>query len=165
MPAASRERRFSTGCAGTRHYGHVRHTGGQLRTTLILALVILGTACGSSSKTASVSDFCAFNKQAEATFGNQPATLSPTQVKALYKKLLPALDHASSIAPTEIKADFQTIDAAFHRIDKELAAQGYDEAKMNPAALQALTNSQMTAAQDRVTKYTRAHCHDTTATT
>jgi len=127
--------------------------------------VILGTACGSSSKPASVSDFCAFNKQSEATFGNEPATPTPKQVKALYKKLLPALDHASSIAPAEIKADFQTIAAAFHRIDKELAAQNYDEAKVNPAALQALTNSKMTVAQDRVSKYTDAHCKSTTTTT
>jgi hypothetical protein len=75
------------------------------------------------------------------------------------------LDHAAAIAPAEIKPDFQTIAAAFHRIDKELAAQGYDEAKVNPAALQALTNAQMTAAQDRVGKYTDAHCKSTTTTT
>jgi hypothetical protein len=135
--------------------------------SMLLAMAFFGSACGSSSTHAGSSGggFCSFTQQAGSALGQQTPTGTPEQVKALFVKVVAALDHARAIAPSKVKADFTVIDSTYHQLYQALVAANFDYQKLNKAVIANLAGTKVTTAQDHIAQYTRKACHLASTTT
>jgi hypothetical protein len=117
---------------------------------------------GSSS-----SSFCDLARKDKAYFSNSKnvASKTPPELKALYGKLVPALEQAAAAAPSEIKGDFDTYVTEVKKIDAAFAAAQYNLENLDPTTLQKLNTPQIEAAFANIDQYTSQVCHITTPTT
>ena len=117
---------------------------------------------GSSS-----SSFCALVRKDKAEFNNNPkiATKTPKELKALYAKLVPALEDAAAQAPSAIKGDFQTYVTEIKKIDAAFAGAQYNFENLDPTVLQKLNTPQLETANANLQQYYVQVCHITVTTT
>jgi hypothetical protein len=113
------------------------------------------------------SSFCHLMRKDEADFRNNKnlSVKTPAQLKALYAKFVPALEHAAAVAPSEIKADLETYVTEVKKIDATFAAAQYNLENVNPTVLAGLNTPQLEAAFANVNQYFSQVCHITTPTT
>jgi hypothetical protein len=121
---------------------------------------VSGSTTSTSFTGSSGSSFCDFARQAQAAFAGRGTggLRTPQQLKTLYQNVGPVLDHARSIAPGAIKADFDTFVHGYSQFLSAFAAANYDYTKVSRTALQAIGTSQMTAASQHITQYMRQVC-------
>ena len=147
---------------------------------LVLAAVLgLGVACGggddnnassdAGAKTevsgkasvgGDVGDFCAAQaKNADALKQQQP-TADPQSLKQLYEKLGDSLDSAVDHAPSEIKADMETVAETFKPFLEELRKVDYDFTKIDfqSSTFQKLSSPEFQDASKRITAYYEKTC-------
>jgi hypothetical protein len=117
---------------------------------------------GSSS-----SSFCDLARKDKATFNDNPniATKTPADLKALYGKLVPALEHAASVAPSAIKSDFEVYVTSIKKIDAALAAAQYNFQNMDPTKLAGFATPGLKTAAARLQQYFAQVCKITLPTT
>jgi hypothetical protein len=136
---------------------------------VVTLLVVIGAAaCGSSSKNATGSgggSFCGLGRSEQSAFsGANYAGMGPAQLKKVYQNLGSELQHVASIAPSAIKADFQTFVNAYQPFLQALAAANYNFTKINYAALTSLSSPQVRAASANIQRYFTQVCHITGTT-
>ena len=122
-----------------------------------------GAASGGGSGGGS---FCDEVRNDQDAFQNSSiATKTPADLKTLYSKLVPALEHAQSEAPSAIKADFATFITGFKALNSALDAAGYDVRKLSPSSLAGLDSADFKAASDHIETYITQVCHIAPPTT
>jgi len=117
---------------------------------------------GSSS-----SSFCNLVRKDKAEFDNNPnlATKTPADLKALYAKLVPALEDAAAQAPSAIKGDFETYVAQIKKIDAAFAGAQYNFENLDPTVLRKLNTPQLETANANLHQYEVQVCHIIVTTT
>jgi len=93
--------------------------------------------------------------------------MTPTDLKSLFAKLVPALGRMQSVAPSAIRADLATFVPYFGQVNSALAAAGYKFENVDLSTFQALTTAQVKAASSDIARYLTQVCHvgTTSATT
>ena len=152
-----------------------------IRLVVMIALVaVVGTACGSSSKSATSGStstptargsfngagLCDLLGNATAGSGGTGiATVTPAELNKLYQNIGPALDQARSAAPSAMKSDFDTFITAYRPFLNAINTPGYDVRKVPRSALLRLASPQVKAASTRIAQYMRQVCKITTTPT
>jgi len=159
----------------------------------VAAVAVAAAACGSSAKTgtavttpttasnsatpttagpgsdrgSSASDFCGLVRNDVAAFNPfaDLATMTPTNLKALYSKLGPALAQAKTVAPDAIKGDFATFATFFQQLESALAGAQYDVANLDPTSLADLYTANVRTASADISRYVTQVCHIARPTT
>ncbi|HEV8295809.1 MAG TPA: hypothetical protein VGQ20_00885 [Acidimicrobiales bacterium] len=115
-------------------------------------------------------NLCDYAKDIESNKSFEEAFSGSADAKSLkdgFNKLLELINTAVSKAPSEIKADLQTLQKGFKAIADFYASYDYDVAKLTAAAqkdptimskLTTLNSADFTAATDRVTAYFEKVC-------
>jgi hypothetical protein len=113
------------------------------------------------------SSFCDLARKDKATFNDNPniATKTPADLKALYGKLVPALEHARDIAPSAIKGDFATYVTSIKQIQSVLAGAQYNFENLDPTKLQGLNSPALKTAAAHLQQYFAQVCKITLPTT
>ena len=113
------------------------------------------------------SSFCDLARTEKAAFNDNKsiATKTPADIKALYGKLVPALENAANQAPSAIKSDFQIYVTELKKIDAALAAAQYNFQNLDPTKLATFNTPQLETAAANIQKYFTQVCHITAATT
>ncbi len=124
------------------------------------------TSRPSSYRGSSGGNFCDLVRQDKAAFNADAAiaTMTPTDLKSLFVKLVPALRQMQSVAPSAIKADLATFVPYFGQINSALAAAGYKFENVNLTTFEALTTPQVKAASSDIARYVTQVCHVGTPT-
>ena len=113
------------------------------------------------------SSFCNLMRKDEADFNNNKnlSAKTPPELKALYGKFVPALEHAAAVAPNAIKADLESYVTEVKKIDATFAAAQYNLENVNPTVLAGLNTPQLETAFTNINQYFAQVCHITTAPT
>ena len=114
----------------------------------------------STVKASGGGDFC---KLVAASYNNGiaqgPQTdTSPAAMKKRYQDAQALSRQAIDVAPSAIKADLQTLDAASNKCYAALAAANYDMTKLPPDATAGFSTPELQAASTRVLAYVKDHC-------
>ncbi|MGO9875865.1 MAG: hypothetical protein ACLPVY_18970 [Acidimicrobiia bacterium] len=90
--------------------------------------------------------------------------MTPTDLKSLFAKLVPALRQMQSVAPDAIKGDFATFVPYFGQLNSALAAAGYKFENVDLTTFEALATTQVKAASSDIGRYITQVCHIGTPT-
>jgi hypothetical protein len=95
------------------------------------------------------------------------ATKTPADLKSLYSKLVPALEHAQSKAPDAIKGDFGTFVTFFKKLNDAFKAANYNFENLDPTKFASLDSPAIQTASTNIENYVVQVCHikETTPTT
>ena len=137
----------------------------KLGVLVVVALLALGAACGGDDddSASGAGGFCAAQAKNVDALGQQQSSFNQESLKAMYERLDDSLDDAVEAAPSEIKADVQTIAGAFKPFVAELRKVDFDFLRFvlsNPQSpvLQRLQAPEVTQATQRVSAYYQEHC-------
>ncbi len=122
-----------------------------------------GSSSGKSSTTVKFggnggSDFCDYARKVSAALQQQSSNTDPAARKKRLQASSDAIAHAASIAPSAIKADFDTFVSGLHSYLAALAAVNYDATKVDPTKLQVLTDPKFTTASEHINQYLAQVC-------
>ncbi len=129
---------------------------------------VAGTPTTAPSKSYSGSsggDFCSLIRNDQDAFNNSDiATKTPDDLKSVYTKLVPALEHAESVAPSAIKGDFKTFVTFFKQLNAAFASAGYNFQNLDPTKFANLDTPAIKTASADIEQYVTQVCHVTTPT-
>ena len=114
----------------------------------------------STVKASGGGDFCklvAASYNSGIAQGPQTDT-SPAAMKKRYEDAQALSRQAIDVAPSAIKADLQTLDAASNKFYAALAAANYDMTKLPRDATAGFSTPELQAASTRVLAYVKDHC-------
>ncbi len=122
-----------------------------------------GSSSGRSSTTVNFggnggSSFCDYARKVTAASKQQSTGTDPGALKKRIQASSDALAHAASIAPSAIKADFDTFLSGLRPYLAALAAANYDTTKIDRGKLQVLRDPKFTTASGRITQYMAQVC-------
>lgn len=128
----------------------------------LLALSVVATACGGGKTTVaggSKNRYCDLARTIDQKLGNSDQTQlsTPEKMRAFFEEADRAIGAAVAAAPSEIKADIQTLATAFRKVVDALRKANWDFMKV-AADVQSLSSPQIEAASKRVEKYGQEVC-------
>jgi hypothetical protein len=143
----------------------------------VVAVALVLTACSSGKKTGSAAPattavagptpttrgtndpFCnSLNAYNDKYSKVNSGLAQPDQLRAAMQDASTAIGDADRTAPSEIKADVDTLNQAFQQLLGILQATNYDLSKVTLAQLQQFQTPQFTQAGQNVNTYIRDHC-------
>lgn len=134
-----------------------RTRGGLLAAALLVGA--LGTACGSSTQ--STAKFCSLIRK----ISSQSPLAPNVNEKSTFQQLDAEIGQILAVTPKAIKADMQTLTNTLKQLSAAMAKVNYDPSKVDPAAISALTGSDVAAASGRIADYANQQCGIVTTTT
>jgi hypothetical protein len=128
---------------------------------LAVAALVAGAACGGDGDgdgqaAAGSGDACASLANSQEALKNQQPT--GTDLRQLYSKIEEGLEEAADRAPSEIKADVDTVAEAYKTVVAELERVNYDLSKVDPQAFQVIAAPDVRAASQRISAYYQENC-------
>jgi hypothetical protein len=85
--------------------------------------------------------------------------MSPSNLKALYSRLVPALAQAQTAAPSEIRNDFATFVTFFQQLNSALAGAQYDVGNLDLTSFADLNTAKVRTASADISRYVTQACH------
>ncbi|MBI4729496.1 MAG: hypothetical protein HY775_08365 [Acidobacteria bacterium] len=128
----------------------------------LLALSVVATACGGGKTTVaggSKGKYCDLARTIDQKLGkSDPSQMAtPEKMRAFFEEADRAIGAAVAAAPSEIKADIQTLAAAFRKVVDALRKANWDLMKV-AADMASLSSPEIEAASKRVEKYGQDVC-------
>lgn len=128
---------------------------------VLLALVVVASACGDDSDSAGGLSFCEIALQQEAAAENFGfASATPEGVEEFFRDQARFISQGISTAPNgEVKSALETMGDGTNQMISLLEAEGWDIFAVDTAAMDAVSDSpDFNAASDVVTDYSDANC-------
>jgi hypothetical protein len=121
------------------------------------------TPSSSSSSAGDAASFCAAARGQMKSVTAQLAPLiagtsSPERIRHVFTTIEAAYRRVIAIAPTEIRADLQTVYRAIRRLDEASAAAQDDPTAMSAALLTVADDPKLQAAAKHLSVWSDAHC-------
>jgi hypothetical protein len=109
----------------------------------------------STVKATSGGQFC---QLLAASFNSTASATTPGQLKTGLQNAITKGDQALPLAPSDIKADLTVLFNAVKTLYGDLVAVNFDESKLDPTKLQALTAPPLPAASTHLDQWAQQHC-------
>ncbi|HVF13461.1 MAG TPA: hypothetical protein VM942_02620 [Acidimicrobiales bacterium] len=103
-------------------------------------------------------EFCTFITTFTEGSQNVSPTASPAELEASFQKALAAIDQSVAVAPVEIKGDVSAIRDTFDTVVTAVSDAGFDLARVDPSALQALQGEGFLDSVTRLQAYLTTVC-------